>query len=162
MKSRWPEAPAADTSVLASAAYVDDLVHTIRLQKQVINALAWSCSRSRPVPCPSLNARVAGHRSQAIMNPKKPKKGEAPPKPTRLTITVAATFPVWQQSVVRIMSAHYTAATRTFADERTLLEAFKGDEAIKKQMKRVMTFVATIKVRCEQASANKGPRCDGR
>ena len=86
----------------------------------------------------------------------------APPTPTRLTITVAATFPVWQQSVVRIMSAHYTAATRTFADERTLLEAFKGDEAIKKQMKRVMTFVATIKVRCEQASANKGPRCDGR
>ena len=87
------------------------------------------------------------------MNPKKPKKGEVPQKPTRLAITVAATYPVWQQSVVAIMSQNYSSETRTFADERTLLEAFKGNEAIKKQMKRVMTFVATIKVNVAFASA---------
>jgi len=48
---------------------------------------------------------------------------------------------------VRILSQHYNAETGAFADERTLLEEFKKDEDVKKQMKRVMTFVAMIKVR---------------
>lgn len=67
-------------------------------------------------------------------------------KPTRCTITVASKFPAWQQGVVRILSQHYNAETGAFADERTLLEEFKKDEDVKKQMKRVMTFVAMIKV----------------
>ena len=48
---------------------------------------------------------------------------------------------------MRILSQHYNAETCAFADERTLLEEFKKDEDVKKQMKRVMTFVAMIKVR---------------
>ena len=157
IKARWPEAPPADAGVLASAAYVDDLVHNVRLQKQVrVRPARPGPARPRPAEHGGPHLVRQGARPQAILNPKKPKKGEVPQKPTRLTIIVAAAYPAWQQSVVRIMGQHYAPATRTFADERTLLEAFKGDEAIKRQMKRVMTFVATIKV-CSGA-AGRGVR----
>jgi hypothetical protein len=88
---------------------------------------------------------LGGH--QALQNPKKAKKGDPAPKLTRLTVVVAHGYPAWQRRVAELMAAHYTPATRAFADERVLLEAFKADEVVKKQMKRVMTFLATIKVR---------------
>ena len=101
-------------------------------------------------PRPPEHGRGAGHciaDPQALMNPKKPKKGEAPFKPTRLTVSVAAIYPAWQRAVAETLQKHYDAATATFAEERVLLEVFKADEVVKKQMKRVMPFAGMLKVR---------------
>eukprot|EP00160_Parvularia_atlantis_P014694 Unigene3808_Nuclearia_a/m.11609 Unigene3808_Nuclearia_a/g.11609 ORF Unigene3808_Nuclearia_a/g.11609 Unigene3808_Nuclearia_a/m.11609 type:complete len:1174 (+) Unigene3808_Nuclearia_a:3-3524(+) len=125
MRARWPASGKVETEVIAGVTYFDKLVHELRIQKADLVA------------------------------PKKPRKGQLPMTPTKLTVTYAKDHPSWQLAVVEIMRRHVDAATNTF-NEKPMLEDFKVNEAMKKHMKKAMPFVGMLKERTAKSGHKVG------
>lgn len=84
--------------------------------------------------------------------PKKGKKGKAaapadpPAKPDTCDIFVATAYPAWQQRVLAILQAAYDAPTRAFTlSDDALAQAIRADDALRRDLKRVMPFFANMK-----------------
>lgn len=123
MHARWPTAAVSesDGALLEAAAYLDSLLHRVRVAQQ------------------PKKARGKG---------KAPPAADAP-RPNTLVVHVCVETPVWQQAALDTLRGAWDADARTFASDlpARIKTAMPADVQAgwKKSMKRVMPFVAMVR-----------------
>lgn len=86
------------------------------------------------------------------MNYFKATKKDSTDKPAQLnpvkgTVYVAKTFPTWQQVILDKLKEMYVSGGNVFPDNKACLAALSNREELKKFQKKVMPFVACLRVR---------------
>ena len=67
-------------------------------------------------------------------------------KPNSAVVYVAKEYPPWQKTVLVTLRKLYEANNHAFPDNKEVMAIFKDEELIKKHMKKLMPFVAYVKV----------------
>ena len=67
-------------------------------------------------------------------------------KPTQGVVYVAKEYPPWQQVVLKTLREMYTQNNNTFPENKEIMNALKTNADVKKHMKKLMPFVAHLKV----------------
>lgn len=126
MKASWPVASPFDEILIRSSQYLMETAHELRL------------------------------RLKNYMTPAKGKKNDIKPpeRPSHCTIYVAKNYPTWQHITLTVLRRHYQANNGNLPDNKVIATELSSLSELKKYMKRVMPFVATLKENLEK----KGPR----
>jgi len=118
-RARWPTVGTVNEVLLKQNDYLQEIIHQFRLRKD------------------------------AHVKPKKGKKGEAEEiivPPTKATIQVIKSFPVWMQKTHKILHPIFSKlAPGQVPDKKEIQSALSSDEDVKKQMKQIMSYVEVIK-----------------
>lgn len=61
-------------------------------------------------------------------------------------VYVAKEYPPWQKNVLVTLRKMYNENNSTFPENKAIMAALKSDDSVKKYMKKLMPFVAYIKV----------------
>jgi leucyl-tRNA synthetase len=119
-KAAFPTVAKVDQTILEQMSYLETMLHSFRLRRET------------------------------YMNPKA-RKGEPATKlapPTKISITVAKTYPTWMQSVLKIVAPIVESNGNVWPDDKLIVAALKQNPATDpkdKSNKNVMPFVATLK-----------------
>jgi len=126
----WPAATAVNTRILKQNDYLFRTIREFRLRKE------------------------------ALLKPKKAKKGEAPEPtpapPTTATIIVAKSYPEWKTKTMDIIRPFFPKAddkTAALPEEKDLVKPLSVDAELKKQMKKIMPYVASVKQEFKEQGA---------
>ena len=124
LNARWPQPGPIDATLLKSANYLMDVAHEFRNRQKTFVLT---------------KAKAAG----------KPKADEQPAaaqlNPVSGNIFMALTYPEWQQIVLDSLKVMYLERN-AFPDNKLVAAEFGKNEKLKKFQKKVMPFVAYLKV----------------
>lgn len=67
-------------------------------------------------------------------------------KPSQGIVYVAKEYPPWQQTVLKTLRKMYEENNGKFPENKDIMSALKTDDTVKKHMKKLMPFVAHLKV----------------
>ena len=123
MRTSWPEAGLVDEGLVNSSIYLMDTAHDFRSRMKNFTQAKAKGGKGKDAPA-------------------------APPKEiTKATVYVAKTFPLWQQIILDTLKTMYAENGNQFpADNKAILTQLQPREELKKYMKKVMPFVAFVKV----------------
>jgi len=76
------------------------------------------------------------------MKPRKGKESEKITPPTKSTVSVAPHYPEWKQRVLKLVKPFFESGE---LDDKVILKTLTGDDEVKKNVKKAMPFVASIK-----------------
>lgn len=118
--SLWPTAGPINQSILKQNQYLFDITHEFRLRRET------------------------------YMKPKKSKKGEepAPGAPSKATIMVAHGYPEWKQQA--LMAVKSLFENNNAPNEKDIIAKLSSDESMKKNIKKIMPFIAIVKEQFKQ------------
>lgn len=71
---------------------------------------------------------------------------EVPKKPSHATVWIAKEFPPWQAFVLNALQQLYRENSDTLPDNNIIAAKLKGEKSLGKYMKKIMPFVAMLKV----------------
>jgi len=90
---------------------------------------------------------------QQLQSILKPKKGTAPPAPTKGTIYVTDRYPTWQAEVLDLLR-NLIVSDSNFPDMRDISSKLDGNESLKRHRKKVMPFVSEVKASYQEGGAS--------
>ena len=67
-------------------------------------------------------------------------------KPNHGVIYIAKQYPPWQHTALVTLKKLYDENNEQFPDNKQIMNVLKGDESVKKHMKKLMPFVQHVKV----------------
>jgi len=116
MFAKWPTAGEIDFNMIRASNYLMDTAHDLRLrQKARLNQSA--------------------KKKQAVQQP----------LPTHCIVYVAKNYPEWQRVTIETLRQGYEANNGDAPENKLIAQKLKQEPAVKKFMKKVMPFVATLK-----------------
>jgi len=122
MKASWPVAGNINDQYLKSSQYLMDCAREFRLRLKNM-----------------LTAQSKG----------KGKAKEPPQKPNHGIIYVAKQYPTWQHTALVTLKKLYDENEQQFPDNKQIMNILKGEDTVKKHMKKLMPFVQHVKKRVE-------------
>jgi leucyl-tRNA synthetase len=125
---RWPEAAVVDMPLFKAFKYIGKMAHVFRLR--INSAKAKSNKKGK-------GKKGGGTGGDAAAAPA--------PVIAKVTVYAASEYPVWQRIVLAKLDEMFDEMAGTFADNRSVLGALKGNEDLKKVMKKVMPFVQFVR-----------------
>ncbi|CAK8697067.1 unnamed protein product [Clavelina lepadiformis] len=78
------------------------------------------------------------------------------PKPTHCIVYVAKSYPEWQKSTLEILRSLFDPSTGCFPENKIIAGKLKERPQLKKYMKKVMPFVASVKEIVAQSGVDQG------
>jgi len=122
MDASWPTTGDVDLNLLTCSQYLMDCAREFRLRLKSV-----------------VSAQSKGKKKANVTEPLK--------KPTHGTVYIAKEYPPWQKTVLVSLRTMYEENNSTFPDNKNIINILKGEETVKKHMKKLMPFVAYVKDR---------------
>ncbi|XP_078481637.1 leucine--tRNA ligase, cytoplasmic [Ciona intestinalis] len=116
MYAKWPVGGEVDDTLVKSSEFLMDTVHDLRLRLK--NRLLQAKSKSKKVS----------------IEP-----------PTHCIVYVAKNYPEWQKLTLQVLRQQYDANGESFPENKIIIQELKKHQELKKYMKKLMPFVASVK-----------------
>eukprot|EP00795_Rhopilema_esculentum_P000827 gene827-10569_t len=127
MRASWPVAGEVNEQFLKSSQYLMDCAREFRLRLK--------------------NMLMA-------QNKGKGKAKEPIQKPNHGVIYIAKQYPPWQHTALVTLKKLYDDNNEQFPDNKQIMNVLKGDDSVKKHMKKLMPFVQHVKKNVENVGAS--------